>query len=176
MTCKCAICGYERGITEDFNKWPDIPGLQTVFYPVTKFGKPDSEVLNFICARCLKNAISMRVYVKTLMSGVIVSEHAVLRYIERINSGIRDKSTGRVAVLRAFSKARKIRFSEDIMMMRTKNNDYNEMEYYWNNDIIFVVSKSQPRTIVTVEKLWKKSLNKDFFYADEAYMDNTRTP
>ena len=176
MTCKCAICGYERGITEDFSKWPDIPGLQTVFYPVTKFGKPDSEVLNFICARCLKNAISMRVYVKTLMSGVIVSDHAVLRYIERIGADINDKSAGRVAVLRAFSKSRKIRFRDDIMKMRTMNNDNNEMDYYWVSDIIFVVSKSQPRTIVTIEKLWKKSLNKDFFYADEIDMDNTRTP
>jgi hypothetical protein len=173
MTCKCAICGYERGITDDFTKWPDIPSLQVVLYPVTKGGKPDSEVLNFICARCLKNANTMRVYVKTLMSGVMVSDHAVLRYIERTGADIHDKSIGRVAVLRAFSKARKIRLRDDIMKIRIMNNDYNEMDYYWVSDTIFVVSKSQPRTIVTVEKLWKKSLNKEFFYADEPDMDNT---
>ena len=173
MTCKCAICGYSKGITDDFNKWPDIPGLQTMFYPVTKGGKPDSEVLNFICARCLRSANAMRVFVKTLMSGVIISEHAVLRYIERINPHIQDKSTGNVAVLRAFSKARKIRFRDDIMRMRTINNDYNEMDYFWVSDTIFVVSKSQPQTIVTVEKLWRNSLNKEFFYADATDNDTT---
>jgi hypothetical protein len=48
MPCKCAICGYEKGVTEDFIKWPDIPEFKSELYPVTKDGKPTGEFLNFI--------------------------------------------------------------------------------------------------------------------------------
>jgi hypothetical protein len=168
MPCKCAICGYEKEITDDFTKWPEIPGLRAEFYPVTKGGKPNAEVLSFICARCLKNANTMRIFVKTMMSGVQVSDHAVQRFIERTNAEISNKTTGRVAVLRAYSKARRIRFRSGYMVTRLISNDFSETDYYWVSDLVFVVTKRKPQTIVTVEKLWGKSLNKDFFYADEA--------
>jgi len=168
MPCKCAICGYEKGITDEFTKWPAIPGLRAELYPVTKGGKPTAKVLNFICARCLKNANTMRVFVKTMMSGVQVSDHALHRFIERTSPDIADKKTGRVAVLRAFSKARRIRFRSDYMITRLISNDFSEADYYWVSDLVFVVTNRKPQTIVTVEKLWGKSLNKDFFYADEA--------
>jgi hypothetical protein len=166
MSCKCAICGYEKAITDDFHKWSDIPGYTAEFYPITKGGKPDSEVINFICARCLKHANSMRVFVKTLMSGVEVSDHAVNRFIERTSADISDKKVGRVAILRAFSKARKIRFQPGYMVTRTINNEFKDAEYYLINDLVFVVTKDEQRTIVTVEKLWEKRLNIDFFFCE----------
>ena len=168
VPCKCAICGYENGITDDFTKWPDIPGLHTVFYPVTKDGKPTGEVLNLICARCLGNANTMRLFVKAMMSGVQITDHAVSRFIERTAADIPDKQTGRVAVLRAFSKARKIRFQRGYMVRRIMSNDFTEADYYWGSDLVFVVTRAEPQTIVTVEKLWGKSLNRDFFLADGA--------
>jgi len=166
MPCKCAICGYEKGITEDFMKWPDIPGLKTEFYPVTRGGKPNTELLNFICARCLQDANNMRVFIKTLMSGVVVTKHAINRFIERSGSDIRDEQVGRLAILKAFSKARKIRFRPGFMIARIIQNDFKETEYYWVSDLVFVATCENPKAIVTVEKLWGKSLNKDFFYVD----------
>ena len=121
MPCKCAICGYEKAVTEDFFKWSDIPGLTTEFYPVTKGGKPTGEVLNFICARCLQHANIMRVFVKTMMSGVQVTDHAVSRFIERTGADISDKQTAKIALIRAFSKARKIRFRSNYMVSRIIN-------------------------------------------------------
>ena len=166
MPCKCSICGYEKGITEDFSKWPDIPGFNAELYPVTKDGKPTGEVLNFICARCLRHANTMRVFVKTMMSGVQVTDHAVGRFIERTSADISDKQTGKIAVLRAFSKARKIRFRTGYMVTRIINNDFKAADYYWVSDLVFVVTRDKPQTIVTVEKLWGKGLNNDFFFED----------
>ncbi|HCE42867.1 MAG TPA: hypothetical protein DET40_04915 [Lentisphaeria bacterium] len=168
MPCKCVLCGYEKkGLTSDFTKWPEIPGFNTEFYPVTKNGKPDGEVLGLICARCLNHADSMRVYVKAMMSGVQVTRHAVIRFIERSGSAIPDEQTGRVAVIKAFSKSRRIRFRTEFMVTRLINNDFQDVDYYWVSDLVFVVTRLKPRTIVTVEKLWGKGLNKDFFLVEE---------
>ena len=166
MSCKCAVCGYEKGITEDFIKWPDIPGLKTEFYPVTRRGKPNAELLNFICARCLHDANAMKVFIKTLMSGVVVTKHAINRFNERSGSDIRDEQVGRIAVLKAFSKARRIRFSPGFTIMRIMNNDFKAADYYWISDLVFVVTRGKPQTIITIEKLWGKSLNKDFFFVN----------
>ena len=46
------------------------------------------------------------------------------------------------------------------------NNDFKTTDYYWVSDLVFVVSDVKPHTILTVEKLWGKRLNKDFFYVD----------
>ena len=166
MPCKCAICGYEKGLTEDFSKWPEIPNLRPELYPVTKRGKPSGDVLNFICARCLHDANTMRVFVKTMMSGIQITDHAVIRFIARTDADISDKQTGRIAVLRAFSKARKIRFKDEYMVTRILNNSFKGVDYFWVSDLVFVVTKDKPQTMVTVEKLWGKALNKDFFFTD----------
>jgi len=166
MPCKCAICGYEKAVTKDFLKWRDIPGLTTEFYPVTKGGKPTNEVLNFICARCLKHANTMRVFVKTMMSGIQVTDHAVSRFLERTGADISDKQTAKIALIRTFSKARKIRFRPAYIVSRIINNNFKAACYYWVSDLVFVVTEEEPQTIVTVEKLWGKDLNKDFFFAD----------
>lgn len=147
-------------------KWPDIPNIETELYPVTRGGKPNKELLNFICARCLRDANNMRVFIKTLMRGVVVTKHAINRFIERTGSDIRDEQVGRIAVIKAFSKARRIHFRPGFMLMRIMNNDFKAADYYWVNDLVFVVIGEKPQAIVTVEKLWGKSLNKDFFFLD----------
>lgn len=166
MFCKCAICGYKKAVTEDFTKWPDIPGLRPELYPVTNNGRPEGQLHGFICARCLINANSMRVFIKTIMAGVHVTDHAALRFIERVTSDI-DIETARVAVLRAFSKARKIRFKDEYMFRRFWNNNFEEADYYWISDFVLVATKKEPKTIMSVEKLQGKALNKDFFLVNE---------
>jgi hypothetical protein len=167
MLCKCAVCGYQKAITEDYTKWPYIPGFRPELYPVTRNGRPDGQLQGFICARCLKSANSMRVFIRTIMTGAQVTDHAVSRYIERSAKDISDFQAGRMAVLKAFSKARKIRFKDDYMFRRVMNNNCNEAEYYWNSDLVFVTTRKEPKTILSVEKLWGKSLNKDFFLSDD---------
>jgi hypothetical protein len=166
MHCKCAICGYENSYTSDFNKWHAIPNFITEFYPVTKGGKPDGEVLNFICGHCLKSANSMRFYIKTVVAGVVVSKHAVERFISRTKADIEDENVARLAVLRAFSKSRKIIFKQSYTVIRIIKNRFIKADYYWVAGLIFVVAGDNPKTIVTVEKLSGKRLNKDYFYAD----------
>jgi len=167
MACKCAVCGTEREIPEDFMKWPEIPGFKLDIYPITENAKPTGKILSFVCARCLRKANKMRTLMKGIMSGVEVSDHAVSRYIERTKSDISDTQTGKIAVLRAFSKARKIRFRSQHMLNRLANHDFAEADYYWLNELVFVVGRREPRAIVTVEKLWGKKLNEDFFLDED---------
>ena len=109
----------------------------------------------------------MRTFVKTMMSGVQVSKHAMSRFIARTGAEIADERTAMIAVLRAFSKARRIRFKDGYMVSRIISNQFTEADYYWVSDLVFVVTRQKPRTIVTVEKLWGKSLNRDFFLLDD---------
>ena len=106
MPCKCAICGYKKGITEDFMKWTDIPGLRTELYPVTKGGKPNTELLNFICARCLHHANSMKLFIKTLITGLVVTKHAINRFAERTGSDIHDKEICKIAIQGVFQSSK----------------------------------------------------------------------
>ena len=48
MACICAICGFRKDITTDFNKWPLIMGKSSEIYPVTRGGNPDKEVNDFL--------------------------------------------------------------------------------------------------------------------------------
>ncbi|MBU2964926.1 hypothetical protein Q4508_15235 [Amphritea sp. 2_MG-2023] len=163
MPCHCKICGFEKPVTSNFKRWPGIPGFKLDFYPVTQRGLPDGEVMGFICSRCLQSANKMRSYTKGMMLGVEVSRHAVNRYIERTKADIDDFDRGRVAVIRAFSKAKKIKFKDEYTVKRIISNNYNYVDYYWVGDLVFVVTSNQPKTIVTVERLWGKKLNEDFF-------------
>ncbi len=36
MSCICAICGFRKDITTDFNQWTLIMGKSTEIYPVTQ--------------------------------------------------------------------------------------------------------------------------------------------
>ena len=40
MSCKCAICGYEKGITEDFMKYKDFISAQGYIY-FDNYGDPN---------------------------------------------------------------------------------------------------------------------------------------
>jgi hypothetical protein len=106
----------------------------------------------------------MRVFVKTMMTGVVVTKHAIDRFIERSGSDFRDEQVGKMAFLKAFAEVRKIAILQSFMITRAINNDFKDADYYLVNDLIFVVSCKGPKTIVTVERLWDKCLNKDFFF------------
>jgi hypothetical protein len=168
MSCICKLCGFEKGLTEDYTKWMGLVGLDAPLYPVTKNGQPGGTLHGFICARCLKSANSMRIFIKALVSGVQVTRHAIDRFIQRTKMVFPDEKTAKVAIIKAFSKSRQIRFTVMFQALRIINNQFKEANYYWNGgDLIFVTTKTTPATILTVEKPCNKRLNKDFIYVDE---------
>ena len=165
MTCECTICGFKKYLTDDFKKWPDIPGKKIEFLPITKTGKPNSELLSFICSNCFGRANKMKIYIQALMSGLVISQHAVQKFIERNSINIREESMAKKVMLKLFSKGQRIKFSDKKMLIKKLNNNCSDVQYYLSQNLIFVVSSGQPKTIITVFKTEGKKLNQDFFYS-----------
>ena len=167
MGCQCGICGWEKEITDNFLLWPKLMGASTVIYPVTRGGRPNNEVRGFICAKCLREANSMRVFIKSLFSNIQITKHAIDRYLERcVGSQVMDSETARLAMIKEFSQAKEIYFKEDYQVERLLNNKFIEAKYYFIMGHIYVTDTKTPPTILTVEPTFGKHLNQDFWYAD----------
>lgn len=164
MTCECTICGFKKHHTDDFKKWPNIPGQKIEFFPITEDGKPNSKLINFICLKCLGRANRMKSYIQALMAGLVISQHAVRKFIERNSIGIREELMAKKVMLKLFSNGQRIKFSDKTMLIKKLNNNCSEAQYYLFENLIFVVSSGKPKTIVTVFKTEGKKLNQDFFY------------
>ncbi len=162
MSCVCKYCGYQTSVSEDFHTWSNIPNFHPEVYPVTKSGKPDGELLGFICAKCLGNAQSMRSHIKGMVANIKVTQHAAERFMQRTNACEGDVTAARVAITKAFSKAKEIRFTDKYMFKRLLNNRVDVARYFLTSDLVFVVTED-PRTIVTVEKLQGKKQGRDYF-------------
>lgn len=167
MGCICSVCGYETFITEDFLKWRGLVNGPAPIYPVMGNGNPARDVKGFICAKCLRDANRSRLFIKTYVSGVEVTPHAVKRFRERSEIAFPDDASAKLGVIRFFGNARRIRFQTVFMVERIISNQFRECGYWLNQDLVFVTSIEKPPTIVTVEKLWGKKLGRDFFYVDE---------
>jgi hypothetical protein len=137
-------------------------------YPVTENGRPDGKVRGFLCARCLRDANSMRDHIKAIMGGVRVSHHAVERYGERFKGERISEERLRVSLIRLFAKAKRIYFKDHFMAERLQNNSGVPAHYWFNGGYIFVTTQTIPYTIVTVERAWGRRLGRDFWYTEPA--------
>ncbi len=167
MGCSCAVCGYERPLPTDFNEWPPLVGTTVDIYLVTKRGKPDGEMLGFICAKCLRDANSMRIHIKSLLRRVRVTHHAVERFLSRLGGEAIEEESARGAIIKMFSHARQIRFKDEYMLRRILSNACEAADYYYHGGFIFVTSREVPPVIVTVERTESKKLGADFWYVEE---------
>ncbi len=166
MSCVCAICGFRKDITPEFKQWPLIMGKSSEIYPITKNGNPNRELKGYICAKCLREASKMRVYIKDLLSGIKVTKHAVERFLLRNPGEKMDKETAKRVIKKLFNRAEQIRFKDVYMVERLLRNKVMPVDYYYSNGFIFVATQETPPTILTVELSMGKKLGKDFFYIE----------
>jgi len=98
------------------------------------------------------------------MESIIITEHSKKRFIERTNPKKIDEESIKKFILRLFSYAEEIAFKKDFMVERLINNRFIKVKYYVKKNLVFVVKEEkQIKTIITIEPLLDKKLNKDYF-------------
>lgn len=166
MECCCCVCGYSKSGMPADSETRGITAYGDI-YSVTHNGKPSGKLLAHICARCLRRANEMRGHVKSILSNVQVSRHALDRFLERQAGERISSESAKVAILKMFSHARKIVFKDRFMAQRLTNNQGKPADYFFQQGFIFVATKESPITIITIERQWHRKLGTDFWYAEE---------
>ena len=167
MPPTCAICNYTRNLPDDFTRWPDVIQGPIDIYPITEHGKPTRRIKGYICARCLHDATATRIYIKSIIQGIKVTQHAVDRFLERTSGEHISEETARVTILKLFSHSKPIRIKSEHMIHRLLKNNLKEVRYTYAHGYIFVTTKEEPPVIVTIENAGQRTLNNDFWYEEE---------
>jgi hypothetical protein len=167
MECVCRICGWKRDLPEDVRDWASVPDRNIDIYPVTEGGKPHGVIQGFLCAKCLRNASSMRLHVKAVQSKVRVTTHALDRFLERQEGERISSEAAKLAIIRIHDSARPIRFKERFMTQRLLNNGGKPVHYLYAAGWIVVTTQESPATILTIERNWHRKLGYDFWYIEE---------
>jgi outer membrane protein assembly factor BamA len=162
----CGICNYTRDLPDDYNLWPRVVQGSIDIYPVTPFGKPTQPPIGFICALCLRAANSMRIYIKSIVQGVNVTQHAIKRFLERRAGEKMTEETARVTILKLYAQSKPIRFKSQHMIHRFLKNEFTEVRYTYAQGLIFVVTREEPPVVVTVEATGHRKMNEDFWYEE----------
>jgi hypothetical protein len=165
MSCTCSVCKRTVEVTTDFSSWPQVLKKQVGFYPITRHGNPQGELLGFICTSCFKAASKMQIYIKSIMSGIEVSEHAVTRYLERNDGEPISENAAKASIIRMFDSAKPIVFRDIAYLARMTRRQGVSLHRYkagW----IFITTTAQPYTIKTMLhcKSSNIKLNYDFVY------------
>jgi hypothetical protein len=108
----------------------------------------------------------MRFYMKSVLSKVHVSKHALERFQQRLKGERLTDESAQTAILKIFQKTKPVRFKDEFMIRRLFRNNLQVADYYYGQGFIFVLSRDNPPTIVTIETTGHKKLGKDFFYRD----------
>ncbi len=157
MTCICKICGLEKDYPQDYEKWPSILTNKPAMYPVCKNGNPDNKTSRFICARCLSQANKMKGYIKTIVSGLIITDHAAQRFIERSTFGVENVAKARKTILKIFNKASKANSIEKSKFIMEIDSKYADADFYIFQHTIFVVSDGHPnKKLLTIFRIKSK--------------------
>lgn len=167
MSIQCGICSYHANLSQDYSEWEHNNPQNSTFYPITKNGKPGSELVGFICARCLSRANMMRVFIKSRNAMIRVSKHAIERFLERDPSNDMSEESARVAIIKIFSQSKEIKLKTEYTVERFFNNGQQLVRYFYSNGFIFVVTDEENPLILTVERKWNRKLNKDFWFTDQ---------
>lgn len=162
MSVVCAICSCARDLPDDYTLWPRMVQSSLDIYPVTPSGKPTQPSKAYVCARCLRSANSMRIYLKSTIQGVKVTQHAVQRFVERQSGDFMPEEIARTAILKIFAQSRPIRFK-----YRAPKNHPAAVKYTYAQGFIFVATREAPPVIITVHTAGRRKLNSDFWYEGE---------
>jgi hypothetical protein len=122
---------------------------QVGIYPVTRNGNPEGELLGFICSSCLKSSEKMRIYIKSKMSGIEVTQHAVHRYLNRNDGEPVSEKAAKASIIRMFDSARRVSFRNRDYVARMEKRHGPSLHWYqagW----IFITTTSEPYVIKTM--------------------------
>jgi hypothetical protein len=136
-------------------------------YPITVSGKPNKDIRGYICARCLHSANSMRIYIKSIIQGIIITNHALERFLERRSGEHMTEEAARISILKIFAQSKPIRFKSKYMIDRFLKHNLTEVSYTYAQGLIFVRTFEEPPVIVTIESTLDRKLGEDFWYEKE---------
>ena len=166
MSIKCSICNYKYELPDDYTLWPSMINAPAEIYPITVLGKPNKPIKGYICARCLRAANSMRIYIKSIVQGIIITSHAVERFLERYSGEHMTEEAAKTAILKIFAQSKTIRFKSKYMIDRLLKHELKEVRYTYAQGLIFVISIEEPPVIITIEATLDRKLGEDFWYED----------
>jgi len=160
----CTLCGIT---SEAVHGSPNDSSIKKTIsiYPVTANGKPNAFLRGFICGRCLQEAITMRLHVKSQQRKIQVTKHAVERFLERQNGERISEEAAVTSILKMFGHARQIVFRDRFMAQRLLNHG-KPANYFFHAGWIFVQSQDGSNAILTVERQWHRKIGRDFWYAE----------
>ena len=149
MACTCSVCQRTLEITTDFASWPQVLEKRVGIYPITRSGNPEGELLGFICSSCLKSASKMQIYVKSIMSGIEVTDHSVRRYLERNDGEPISEAAAKALIIRMFDIAKRIVFRDKNYLARMTTKHGASLQWYQGN-WIFITTTTEPYVIKTL--------------------------
>ncbi len=167
MSVKCSICNHAFELPDDYTLWPSVVKNPVEIYPVTVSGKPNKSIKGYICARCLHSANSMRIYIKSTLQGIIITNHALERFLERRSGDRLTNEAAKSSILKIFAQSKPIRFKSNYMIDRFLKHNLTEVRYTYAQGLIFVTTLEEPPVIVTIEATLDRKLNEDFWYENE---------
>lgn len=107
------------------------------------------------------------------VDNVIVSRHALERYYYRhpdpsIKSGFDAKNIKRnekatKAIRKILKRGIFIEFSKEHKVKRLLSNGFEDVDYLFSEGWIFVVSKNDPRVVITIERQEGRAFGRDLF-------------
>jgi hypothetical protein len=149
MGCKCSVCNRPFDITENVDRWPEILQKEPGIYPVTKSGQLNGQLLGFVCSSCLLSGQKTRSDIKSFLSGVKVSEHAVNQYIKRQPGEPLQLATAATSIIRLFRDAKQIKFRKHSYVARVAPR-HSPSLYWYKQGWIFFTTQACPYTIKTM--------------------------
>ncbi len=149
MPCNCSVCQMTIEVPPIFASWPQSLEQQPGIYPITRKGNPEGELLGFICSSCLTAANRMKIFIKSRMSGVVVTQHAVERYLERNDGEPISEETAKVSIIRMFDTARRVVFRDQRYLARMCAK-HGASSHWYQAGWIFITTTSEPYTIKTM--------------------------
>lgn len=91
-----------------------------------------------------------------------ITKHAEQRFLQRNDRQIKPKDISKI-IIKLLENSFPIEFSKEHRVKRLLNNGFEDAEYLYNNGWIFVCSKTEPKSVITVERQDDRQFGRDLF-------------
>lgn len=164
MSCKCSICGYESDVPLNYKDWFSLSDLHIDIYPITQKGEMDDNVINFICAKCLRNANKMKVMIKLMRDKIAISDSLVNNFMDICEAQLNNKDKYKLHLLKQFKDSELIDKKKEKKLYNYLTSTFGDYVFHSNNDYIFIIKQNKDvKEIVGVKS--KKKRNFPYYLA-----------
>ena len=181
MIFSCSVCGYSLNLPSEYEQWgsSEFENSNYLIPVVRENKKRKSPFKGFVCLSCLslteaKNAEIIETKTRSKATdglvnfkNVVVTKHAVDRYIELNPKEQISRKNAQKAIRSKLLLSRQIRYQERHVISRIINNNFKTAEYFLYQNIVFVVTTQKPQTVVTVESADNKTNGFDYYFSSK---------